>query len=385
MSSGSAYYGPPRRVLTGYWPTSNFSPGGHRIQYFAGHASDPTAAPYHGKYRVMDLRTGQSYRLFPGADDNAAPGYGYLAWGPAGSNLIAYTNSANGIRVNPRCVYLMRPDGSERRQLWCAPDHQSTPQGSVPTRAVEAIRWAGNGKSLLAYVTYYRKPLSLAGARPAQADPFGSTGYAALFKVDVPTGAARKIAPNIFAPESGDISYDGSKVVYQQYDYSGCGDDNPEAPGVSLCVQDTTTGQVTTLRPDPLGPGWDDAYGLSSYWYVPLLLSPDGTRLAFSMDNKAQPEPTQSNLYVINTDGTGLHKYTHRGADAPAGHRIAWIPVAWSADGKRLLVNKGMAPASIDSSDQSTSSEVYIFNLATGRHRRIADGYAVDWFEDDCR
>ena len=386
MTSGSAYYGPPRRVLTGYWPTSNFSPSGNRIQYFAGQSSDPTAAPYPGKYRVMDLRTGQSYRLFSGTDDNAAPGHGYLAWGPKGSNWIAYTNSANGIRVDPRCVYLMRPDGSERHQLWCAPDYQSTPQGSVPTRAVEAIRWAGNGRSLLAYVSYNRKPLEFA-VRPAQADPFGSTGYAVLFKVNVQTGIARKIAPNIPSPESGDISYDGTKVVYQQYDYNGCGDENPEASGVSLCVQDLTTGQVTTLRPDSLGPGWDGkgAYGLSSYWYVSLLLSPDGSKLAFSMDNNAMPEATQSNLFTINTDGTGLHKYTRRSPDTPAGNRIAWIPVAWSADGKRLLVNKGVAPASIDSGDQSTSSEVTIFNLVTGRHHRITDGYAVDWLDDASR
>ena len=380
LASGIAYYGAGGgKPSTGYWPTTNFSPHGYKIQYFAGESSDPTAVPYSGKYRVMDLRTGNSFSLLPGNDDNAAPGYGYLAWGPEASNLIAYTNSTSEIAVDPRCIYLMHTDGSARHLLWCAPAQQSTPQGLVPTLAVDSIRWAGNGQSLLAYVAYQPAPLEFARRLTPSAN-IGGSGYDALFKVDVLTGQATEIASNNPDPPSGDISFDGTKVVYQQYGAgSGCDNDNPESTnGISLCVQDLTTGQVTELDPTSQGAwGGMGAQGLSAFWYVSLLLSPDGSKLAFSMDNLDQSE---SDLYIMNTDGTGLRELTHRGTSTPAGTWVAWIPVAWSTDGTRILANRGTLSSS--GYDGRRPSTIHILNLSTGKNRYITDGYAADWFED---
>jgi hypothetical protein len=379
LPSGVAYYS-AGGAATGYFLTRNFAPGGGRIQYFHGESSDPRAVPYAGKYRVMNLGTGDSYRVFPGSNDNAPPGYGYLAWGPAGTHLIAYTNSTSNLPVDPHCVFVMHPDGSARRQLWCAPEQESTPQGMVPTLAVEGIRWAGNGKSLLAFVSY--RPVPLNFARPMSSMQLGGTGYAALYKVDVQTGVGKEIATNNPEPVSADLSYDGTKVVYQPWDGWECGNTNPEdQEGISVCELDQTTGQVTTLLgwERDINEDWEmrGLEGWSGFFYVNLLLSPSGSKLAISMDNADQNE---SDLYVVNSDGTNLRQLTHRDAQTPAQQMVAWVPVAWSADGNRLLANRGTI--ALSSTDGRRPSDVHIINLATGKNRCVTSGYAVDWFED---
>jgi len=382
LPSGVGYYlSNGSGAGTGYFLTRNFAPAGGRIQYFHGESSDPTAIPYAGKYRVMDLGTGDSYRVLPGSNDNAPPGYGYLAWGPADTHLIAYTNSTSDLPVDPHCIFVMHPDGSSRRLLWCAPEQESTPQGMVPTRAVEGIRWAGNGKSLLAFVSY--QPAPLVFAKPMSPSQLGGTGYAALYKVDIETGVGKEIATNNPEPVTGDLSYDGTKVVYQQWDGWECGNTNPEdQDGISVCELDLTTGQVTTVIGRMVGDGSEDwesqgPEGLSANFYVNLLLSPSGSKLAVSMDNADQNE---SDLYVVNSDGTDLRQLTYRDAQTPAQQLIAWIPVAWSADGNRLLANRGTV--ALSGTDRRQPSDVHIINLATGTNRDVTDGYAVDWFED---
>jgi len=382
LPSGVGYYlSNGSGAGTGYFLTRNFAPAGGRIQYFHGESSDPTAIPYAGKYRVMDLGTGDSYRVLPGSNDNAPPGYGYLAWGPADTHLIAYTNSTSDLPVDPHCIFVMHPDGGSRRQLWCAPEQESTPQGMVPTLAVEGIRWAGNGKSLLAFVSY--QPAPLVFAKPMSSSQLGGTGYAALYKVDIETGVGKEIATNNPEPVTGDLSYDGTKVVYQQWDGWECGNTNPEdQDGISVCELDLTTGQVTTVIGRMVGDGSEDwesqgPEGLSANFYVNLLLSPSGSKLAVSMDNADQNE---SDLYVVNSDGTDLRQLTYRDAQTPAQQLIAWIPVAWSADGNRLLANRGIV--ALSGTDRRQPSDVHIINLATGTNRDVTDGYAVDWFED---
>ncbi|GLQ89068.1 TolB-like translocation protein [Dyella flagellata] len=371
MPSGVAYLaGPANNLLTGYWPTRNFSPDGRSIQYFAGRSSNPTSGgPYDGKYRVMDRQTGLSKALFPGHNDNAPPGVGYLAWGPEGSNEIAYTDSTSEIPVTTRCVYLMHPDGSGRHRLWCAPAEVQTSGGPTPTLAVESLRWAGNGKSLLAYVAW-GWPI---GSQPG----IGGSSYASLYQIDVRTGAAREVASLLSDPPSGDVSYDGTKVLYQQYDLVHCGDFNYfRYQSVDLCVKDMNTGKVTDLFPQNVWENQLSRSWWSDYWYAVALLSPDGSKVAFTMPTT---DGAEGALYTIDTDGTHLRQVTPEDPHPPAGVHIAWIPAAWSPDGKQILVNRTMTPAS--SRDQTLPSEVHIIALSDGRDWRVTDGYAIDWLK----
>jgi hypothetical protein len=379
--SGVAFYG--QGVQQGTWLTKNFSPNGYYIQYFAAQSSTPSpGGPYAGKYYLQDLLTGRVYRLFPGTNDNAAPGYGYLAWGPAGTNDIAFTNSTSELPTSPPCVELMHPDGTDRRTLWCAPATITVTQGPVPSLAVSELRWSGNGKSLLAYVSY--QPVPLAAPRTqAVAPTMGGTGFAALFVINVQTGASRLIAPDVPDPAFGDISYDGNVVLYQQQDGFACGDNNPEALGESLCVINLTTGTVTSVFPVNSGQwlleggngGW-----WSSYWYPQALLSPDGSKVAVTME--AQNSAVgQGDLYIVNTDGSGTsRRLTTRPANAPATEDIAWIPVAWSPDGYQLLTNH-VTLTEDSSKNLIKSSEVHIIALSNGRDWDVTHGYAVDWLK----
>lgn len=388
MPSGVAYasgYDPIKgtSVASGTWLTKNFSPDGQSIQYFVGRSANPLPNDtFPGKYYVTNLQTSATHALFAGSNDNARPGYGYVAWGPAGSNEIAYANSTSEVPTSPPCVELMHADGSNRHTLWCAPKNINIVQGAVPSLAVSEIRWAGNGKSLLAYVSYQPVPLAVP-KKPATAMMIGGTGFAALYDINVQTGAATLIAPDVPDPAFGDISYDGNEVLYQQEDLLRCGDDNLESTGVSLCVKNLKTGTVTSLFGID---GWDQNGANGQWWsayrYPQALLSPDGTKVVITMQTQNTYE--QGDLYVMDADGNNLRQLTTRDPNAPANARIAWIPVAWSPDGRQLLVNQITAPASGQSKNQTTSSEVHVIALSNGKDWDVTKGYAVDWFKDPC-
>lgn len=365
-------------LATGFYLGKNFSPDGLSIQYFSGQSSDPASGgPYAGKYYTMNLQTGMARPLFVGDNDNAALGVGYLAWGPAGSNQIAYTNSSSEIPVSRPCVYLVNPDGSHQRLLWCAPAEQQTPQGPRPNLAVGALRWAGNGKTLLAYVSW--APLGLAAVKKAAVSPpAGGTNYASIYQINVQSGQAVEVASNVYDPQSGDVSYDGTKILYQQWDYAQCGDTNPEADGVSLCVKDMTTGKVTDLLPPTV---WNDRGSYfdswwSNYWYTELLISPDGSTVAATM---LTDDGKEGALYTIHADGTHLEQITPESKTTQGTVQIAWIPVAWSPGGAQLLVNKTMTP--VGGANQTRPTEVHIIALSSHRDWRVTDGYAVDWLK----
>lgn len=393
----------------GWWLTTNLSQDGQSVLYFQNPSPDPSAGQYSGKYYVRNLSTGTIQPLFAGSDDNAAPGYGYLARNPANGNVIAFTNSTSEYPVATPCVYLMNADGSDQRVLWCAPPTISTPEAEapVPSLAVESLRWSGNGQKLMVYVSYPPPPLGniakgntedpyhphssalafmrrTATVRPSAAATsgpvYGGTGWAALFIVDVATGTAQSIGSNMFDPPSGDISYDGTKVVYEQYDFAQCGDENREARGTSLCFKDLTTGTVTDLLPPTMWADWGGELGVNDNWWAPnwyrqILLSPDASQVVFTLQTTGGNE---ADLYTVRTDGTYLHQVT-RNPNPPSIY-TAWTAVGWSPDGTRILANRTTEPVS-GSSDQTWPSEIHFVTVSNGNDKLVTNGYAVQWIE----
>lgn len=354
----------------GYWLTTNLSPDGQSLMYLQFPSPEPTDDPYSGKYYEKNLKTGVTQALFAGSDENAAPGDGYLAIDPADGNVIAYANSNSEYPpFTAPCVYLMQADGTDQRALWCAPGSISVPVWGQPwSLAVSSLHWSGNGQKLMAYVSYTGEDLP----PPPLGGPVGdSTGYSALFVIDVATGTAVEVGANMVDPPSSDISYDGTKVIYQQYDATRCGNEDPTASGISLCFKDLTTGKVTDLLPST----WSSQGGYGSWWeadwYPEILLSPDGSQAAFTMRTAGS---NSEDLYTIRTDGSGLHQLT---TSTPSN--TAWIPAAWSRNGTRILANRATAPSS--SQDQSWPSEIHMIKVSNGHDRFVTDGYALQWLQ----
>jgi Tol biopolymer transport system component len=354
VPSGVGAYGPGR------WLTRNFSPDGQDIQYFYGQTTDPSAGgPTSGKYYTMNLRTGVTQPLFDGSNDNAAPGYGYLAWGPVGSNVIAYASPVNG--TTPACVYLMQPDGSNKHSLWCAPTQVTVIGGAVPTAAIDTIRWAGNGQRLLAFVQY--KPNG------------GYYEHAAVYRIDVQTGEGTLIDTNAVDAATADISYDGTKILYQKYGGS-CADWNPKAVSINLCVRDMRAGHIHSVLPPGVWSTWGQ-YGVwwLGHWAFPLLLSPDGSQVAFMLQSSGALE---ADVYVINSDGTNLRQLTAQGPIENVS-AVEWVPVAWSPDGTQVLANRTVSPV-FGATDQTWPGDVHIITIDSDKDRLVTNGYAVDWY-----
>lgn len=388
-----------------YWLTKNFSPDAQSILYFKNPSADPADGPYSGKYYVKNLHTGAIQPLFAGSNDNAAPGEGYLARDPVDGNTIAFANSTSEYAIASPCVYLMHADGSNQHELWCAPAGIAVPDNPPsPSLAVESLRWSGNGKKLMVYVSYDPPGLGFVKKKTAAQDPNhpqllirpkpllqlspaarpteGGTSYSALFVVDVATGKGVEVTSNLIDPPSGDISYDGTKVIYQQYDYGQCGDEDQEAIGASLCFADLSMSPMTVT--DLLQPAmwnffgdydnWWDNY-TDPDWYPEILLSPDGSRAVFTM---ASTTGNEADLYTISTNATNFRPLTRN--PNPPTISTGWTPVAWSPDGTQILANRCTVPVA-GSQDQTWPCEVHIINASNGDDKSVTQGYAVDWHQ----
>ena len=348
------------------WLSKNFSGGGGHILYFHGLSS---AFPVQqdsmsGKYRIMD-KYEHSHALFPGHDDVNA-GYGFLTWGPPGTNEIAYTNTAKNVPASPACVFLVHPDGSGAHSLWCAPSH------ATPT-SVSNLRWSGDGRSLLVYVNWNAEfPIS---------PNWGYYPAAELWRITVATGEAVRVSTMIYEPAQGrsaDISYDGNTVVYEQYapydsDAPACDPEMPDyGSGSTICARNMTTGKTTVVWE---GIGQGD---------VQLAVAPGGKRMiASSYNNPPGSTGSESDLYLVRTtDGSVIRQLTRRpAAGLPDRSLVQWEPVAWSRDGKRLLVNRIYYAPHVLNQDSQPVYHVYVIDVTDGKARRVVAGRAEDWYQ----
>ena len=108
----------------------------------------------------------------------------------------------------------------------------------------------------------------------------------------------------------GAWSPDGKRMATESWD-----DSNPDRNGVYLVGVPDGRGLTRLTR----NPDHD----------IPLDFSPDGKRIVFLRAEAATNPPTGS-LYVVNVDGTGVHRITPPGIDVGAQAR-------WSPDGKEIV------------------------------------------------
>lgn len=139
--------------------------------------------------------------------------------------------------------------------------------------------------------------------------------------------------------ESADVSPDGRRVVFAREEYDG--------PNLFVADRDGT--RVRRLT----GAGGSDPR-----------FSPDGTRVVFSREVGGN---SQSDLFTIRTDGTGLRRVT-------ATAEVEEFLGAFSPDGRRLLFTR------VQISEDDFSLSVSSIGVDGRGLRRVAEGaVASDW------
>lgn len=145
-------------------------------------------------------------------------------------------------------------------------------------------------------------------------------------------------------------SPDGKRIAYVAYDANN---------NVSLSIV-TLDGTTTSTIANKLAyPSWEE----STVW------SPDGAQLAFVSDRTMQSE-----IYLINSNGTGLTQITNHSSDPRAN---AFYPT-WSPDGRQIAF----------AVEESDGSMLYIINRdGTGLTAIANTGYANEptWSPDGKR
>jgi Tol biopolymer transport system component len=194
--------------------------------------------------------------------------------GPAGNGLIAYDAGGD--------IWIVGPDGSDRRQLTTGPADDVSPT------------WSRDG-TRLAYWSV---------------DPSGSPADLVVIRAD------GSDAVTVFSDEQGrtpaagiDWSPDGTRIAF------------------ALCP-DEMCGEILLADSDGSGIA---SVGGSAFETYRLAWSPDSTALAFGGRHAGGPK----GVYLMAPDGSSVHRVSQQ--DGLEG----FDGVSWSADGRRLVTHAG--------------------------------------------
>lgn len=211
-------------------------------------------------------------------------------------------------------ITLMGIDGSHKRVLINDPTHTAT----FPA-------WAPDGRSIL----FTR--------RTTESDGTVDEDLYSISTVDERFGTSdgSNATPVITGPgdqEAGDYSPDGTQIVYDGNDGAG------KNYGIWIANRDGTNRQELDLG------------ALNQGNAISPTFSPDGRQIAFTARIGSWPKPY--GLYVINSDGSGLHQVIDDGGD--------YYSPTWTSTGQ-ILVNrmKCCDPEHIGLVDPTSSSPTF--------------------------
>lgn len=290
----------------------SWSPSGAAVVYEASLQSSQWSQ---SQLYVVDRQGGATHRITTGPGKHTQ-----ASWGPHG--IIAFIT--DDTQQWHDCLGTVHADGTHQRIVFCPPHEPGT---SIQYVSLSAPQWSANGKNVFV----------VAGTDEGGLDP--RMWFSNLYRVNVATGAAVKVDEQVFkgedtgAERSLAIAPDGTHGVY---------DDNP------MYAVDFTT---HTLRPLSTGGGY-------------LLYSKDGSKIAFA--KWEGPGLGHARVFVMRADGSGMHR-----ALANPDPDANYIPVDWSFDGTRVLVQK-----------QTDDAWLQIIDLRTKRATTVTRGTADKgaWF-----
>jgi Tol biopolymer transport system component len=255
-----------------------------------------------------------------------------LAWSPD-SRLLALTSA-----VPPRCHFVpgrlevMEADGSERRLL---ADFSSS-RGRV-----EPPEWVAGGSVLLFRVTYLGP-----GPLPGPAAP---NEKAELYSVNVDGSGLTKILESPDSRFEWLLSPDHTRLAIVEARM-------PKGWRVLLGSADGTDMEEVAR-----GEG-----ELSQFHWWPTSWSPDGTHLAFT---ECQGDPCQAALFVVNADGSGLHKLVDP--------FMSYEPPIWFPDGSWLAFVTHPEPCV--KGEGTPPGHLEVVNVDGGAPQRLTDRCLVRW------
>jgi Tol biopolymer transport system component len=255
-----------------------------------------------------------AWATFPGAKgriafaSNAAGDFDLWTMNPDGSGAVDITPGATAFDIEPD----WSPDGTKI----------AFRGGRVATAEIDTVNANGTGLTQLTSNTDikdYSPAWSPDGSKLAFAsnrnDPHPDTCVSLsgcnidIFVMPATGGAPVQITFDSGADEFEQFSPDGTRLAYNS-DVSGA---------MAIYTVDLATLAVTKLTPDSLEAGDPD-------W------SPDGTKIAFEDDFIfcKKPKDCNSDIYVMNADGSGLTQLTSKFGDnvepnwSPTGDKIVF-------------------------------------------------------------
>ena len=259
---------------------------------------------------VVDRQGGSRRQITTGAGDM----HQQALWGPNGT--IAF--------VTGNCLGTVHADGTQQHIVFCPPLEPG--EGGRRTQ-LSLSQWTASGKSVLIVF----------GGDEGGLEP--SMWYSSVYRVNVSTGAAVKLAAQVFdnSPERDlTIAPDGTHGVY-----SG----NTVKPMEAI---DFASNSLT-----PLPNGWDPVY------------SQDGSKIAFLFSS--EPEQAHQRVYIMRSDGSHVHL-----APAQTNPDVTITSISgWSPDGTRLLMNQ-----------EGNNQWVRMIDLRDKTARNVTNGVAnrYAWF-----
>lgn len=252
------------------------------------------------------------------------------AWSPDGSR-IAFVR---GFVEEDAGIYVMDPNGTDLRRI--------TDEGSLVDGADLGPVWSPDG-SRIAFAREGREAGADIGSTEIYVVDADGTNLVRLTNTPV-----NEYEPD-WSPDGAWISFIGFdaasggrppspfRLYVMRSDGTGIrelGRENVQGPawspdGSEIAYVDYETGSIMAIRPDGSGRRriLDVAELVGGVHLVDdITWSPDGTRLAFM----AGPDDTDTHIYVVNRDGSGVEQVTD---DTAPDWSPAWQPVPDDGDG----------------------------------------------------
>lgn len=228
----------------------------------------------------------------------------------ASPTMAAYPGS------NGRIAYQVEGDNGSPTHLWWAnPDLSDPQQLTFGDRDEFDAAWSADGTTLV-----------FSTDRFATAPP-GEPGFRVdIMTLNVVTGELKAFVGGGDIKEQPSFSPDGSRILYAYTDPFG-----DLAPGL-YTMRASDGGDVRQVAGMPPG----------HYFLQWPRYSPDGSRISFAAVNwstfrQRGSAPFQGAIFVVNADGTGLHRLT------PEGFMFNYT-AEWSPDGSQLVMQTDWRP-----------------------------------------
>lgn len=204
------------------------------------------------------------------------------AWSPDGSRLLVSGVNGDGMIATS----ILNADGTDFHTLPLL----------TPGLGLACTVWSPDGKYCAAQGGNIQ-------------DPSVNASVEGVYRVNVKNGTAVRLTSGNDIP--GDYSPDGSKIVFGRYDANNV--------GLALYIINANGTGLRQLISENFQPVNDGSW------------SPQGNQIVFSQHVSGAP----GSIWVINSDGTGLHQINVRGLNC--GQSVGCHEPQWSPDGTKII------------------------------------------------